>query len=246
MKVVGKIKKIEMPSVSDLIIRQILSLLEDGSLKPGDQLPSEVILQKAFGVAKQQLKIAFKKLELYGVLETRPQSGSYIPDIDTKILIGLITNILNIGEGFDVLSLEDTRAILEVRAVELAAARISDKDLASIIHANEIFFTRSKKVHRAIEDDIFFHLEIVRHSKSSTLIALYSFITRQLIEVWNQMDLFEEERTRRQLEHTFGEHRQIIEKLSQRDVEGSSKAMRAHMDSVYAESLYLSKLLEAR
>lgn len=140
---IDQIKKIEIPSVSDLIIKQILFLLQEGSLKPGDQLPPEVILQKAFGVGKQQLKIAFKKLELYGVLETRPQAGSFIPNIDTKILVGLITNILNIGEGFDLLSLADTRAVLEVRAAELAAERITDSELAQIIEANDIFFTRS-------------------------------------------------------------------------------------------------------
>lgn len=242
---IDQIKKIEIPSVTDLIIKQILFLLEEGSLKPGDQLPSEVILQKAFGVAKQQLKIAFKKLELYGVLETRPQSGSFIPDIDTKILIGLITNILNIGEGFDVLSLGDTRAILEIRAAELAAEHITKKELSSIIVANDIFFSHSKKVYRAIEDDIFFHLEIVKYSKSSTLIALYSFITRPLLKVWNQMDLIGEDRACKQLETTFVEHSSIIENLRQGNPTGSAKAMKVHMDSVYKEMQFLNKVLHS-
>ena len=239
----GQIKKIEVPSISDLIIRQILSLLEEGALKPGDQLPSEVVLQKAFGVAKQQLKIAFKKLEIYGVLETRPQSGSYIPNIDSKILIGLMSNILNIGDGFDPMSLEDTRAILEIRAAELAAERITEKELSNIIDANEIFFSRSKKTHRVIEDDIYFHLEIVKNSKSPTLIALYSFITRQLIEVWKKMDVFDQEKTRARLEHTFEEHSQIIENLIRRDPKGSAEAMRVHMESVYKDTEQLSRLL---
>ncbi len=237
------LKKIEIPHVSDLIIGQIASLLEDGTLKPGDKLPSEAQLQKAFGVAKQQLKVAFKKLELYGVLETRPQSGTYIPDINTKILIGLMNNILKIGHGFDSLSLADTRLILEVRAAELAAQRVNDEELQSIIKANEVFFSRSRKTYRMIEDDMFFHLEIVKYSKNPTLIALYSFIARPLIEVWKRMDVFDENRTRDRLEKTFQEHALIIENLKNRDTTGSAQAMKVHMESVYRETELLDSLI---
>lgn len=238
------LKKIEIPHVSDLIIEQIVSLLEDGTLQPGDKLPSEAQLQKAFGVAKQQLKVAFKKLELYGVLETRPQSGTYVPDINTKILIGLMNNILKIGDGYDPISLADTRITLEVRAAELAAQRATDGELERIISANEVFFSRSRKTYRMIEDDMFFHLEIVKYSKNPTLIALYSFIARPLIEIWKRMDVFDDDRTLNRLELTFEEHARIIENLKNRDPVGSAQAMKNHLESVYRETEELGNLLE--
>ncbi|WP_422477522.1 FadR/GntR family transcriptional regulator [Pleomorphochaeta sp. DL1XJH-081] len=242
-EMVDQLKKIEIPHVSDLIIKRVYDLLLDGTLKPGDQLPSEAHLQKALGVAKQQLKIAFNKLELYGVLETRPQAGTFVADINTRILVGLIDNILNIGDGFDPLSLADTRTTLEVRAAELAAQRIDDAELSQIVKANEIFFERSQKTFRVIEDDIFFHQEIVKYSKSPTLIALYSFLTRPLIEVWKRMDLFDLDRTHDRLEKTFEEHTRILEGLRERDPKASSIAMRAHLDSVYKETELLSEIV---
>ena len=239
-----RFKKVEVPQVSDLIIRQILTLLEQGDIKPGEQLPSEVSLQKSFGVAKQQLKAAFKKLELYGVLETRPQSGTYIADIEPKILVGLISNILDIRDIFEPLSLMDTRILLETRAAELAAARMSSRELDEVKLANDIFFNKSMKKSRAIEDDIFFHLEIVKFSRSSTIIALYSFITRQLIDIWRKMDIFDANKTEKRLEATFAEHTAIIENLERRDGAGSAEAMRKHLESVYKETELLSKVLQ--
>lgn len=238
-----RFRKIEVPQVSDLIIRQILNLLEEGELKPGEQLPSEMSLQKTFGVAKQPLKAAFKKLELYGVLETKPQSGSFIADIEPKILIGLIYNILDIQDVFDPLSLMDTRILLESRAAELAAENMTERELVKVKQANEIFFSSSGKSSRAIEDDIFFHLEIVKYSKSTTLIALYSFITRQMIDVWKKMDVFDKDRTRNRLEETFTEHAEIIRNLEERNGPGSAQAMRTHLESVYKETELLRTVL---
>jgi len=231
-----RFRKIEVPQVSDLIIRQILSLLEEGEIKPGEQLPSEMSLQKTFGVAKQPLKAAFKKLELYGVLETKPQSGSFIADIEPRILIGLISNILDIQDTFEPLSLMDTRILLEARAAELAAQNMTERELQKVKQANDIFFSKSMKGSRAIEDDIFFHLEIVKYSRSSTLVSLYSFITRQLIDIWKRMDIFDEDKTKRRLEETFKEHSEIIRNLEERNGPGSAQAMRVHLESVYKET----------
>ena len=192
-------------------------------------------------MAKQQLKAAFKKLEIYGVLETRPQSGSFIANLEPKILCGLISNILDIKDTLDPLSLMDTRMILEIRAVELASERMTEKELENVKHANEIFCRESGKTIRAIEDDIFFHLEIVKYSHSTSLIALYSFITKQIIDIWKQMDVFSRDKTRKRLEETFAEHSAIIRKLENRDTEGSVEAMRVHMKNVYKET----ELLEA-
>ncbi len=227
--------RIELPNIPDLIIKQIFDLLEEGKLSPGDQLPSEVQLQKTFGVAKQQLKAAFKKLELYGVLETKPQSGTYLADINVKILKGLLTNLLNIQETMDPSSLYGTRRILEIYAVELAAARITDRELQNLKYANKEFDSNIG-TSRAVEDDIFFHLEIVRNSGNSTLIALYSFITRPLLRVWVVMDQGRDRpTTEERLRASVVEHNHVIDCLEKRDPEGAAKSMRSHLDNVFKE-----------
>ncbi len=227
--------KIELPNIPDLIIKQILDLLEEGKLSPGDQLPSEVQLQKTFGVAKQQLKAAFKKLELYGVLETKPQSGTYLADINVKILKGLLTNILNIQETMDPASLYRTRGILEIYAVESAASRITDRELQNLRYANNEFL-RNIGTSRAVEDDIFFHLEVVRNSGNSTLIALYSFIARPLLRVWEIMDQGRERSvTEERLRASVVEHDQIIDCLEKRDPRAAADSMRSHLVNVFKE-----------
>ncbi len=224
--------EIDVPKISDLIIRQILNLMHNGALQPGDKLPSELQLQKSLGVAKQQLKAAFKKLELYGVLETKPQSGSFIANMESKILCGLISNILDIEDTLDPVSVMDTRMVLELRAVELAADRMTEQELDSVKKANDIFLSKSRIEKRAIEDDIYFHLEIVKYSHSTALIALFSFITRQIVDIWKQMDVFSKDKTRKRIKETYSEHVQIIKYLEKRDVSGSVEAMRIHLLNV--------------
>ncbi len=225
----SKFDKIEIPQIPDLIIKQILELVKTGQLEPGEQLPSELSLQKSLGVAKQQIKAAFKKLELYGVLETKPQNGTFIAEIDSRIIIGLIENILDIREIIDPVSLMDTRILLETRAVELAAERINDDELNSILHANELFCANSKESIRAVEDDIFFHLEIIRYSKSPVLISLYSFITRQLIELWRSYDEGNSEIAALRIENTINEHHDILKYLKEGNSLEAAKVMRLHL-----------------
>lgn len=59
------------------------------------------------------------------------------------------------------------------------------------------------------------------------------------------MDLLKTDRTLKQLETTFEEHASIIDNLRKRDSQGSAKAMKVHMDSVYKEMILLDTLLNS-
>ena len=52
-------------SPSDIIIREIKGLLNNGKLKPGDRLPAERKLAEQFGVGRAYVRDAIKKLEFY-------------------------------------------------------------------------------------------------------------------------------------------------------------------------------------
>ena len=90
---------IKQETPSDIIIKQIRSLIESGQLKAGDRLPSERKLAERFGVSRAHVRTAIQKLEFYGILNTLPQSGTVVAGIGLTALVGLITDVLQLEKS---------------------------------------------------------------------------------------------------------------------------------------------------
>ena len=54
-------------------------LIDQGTLRTGDRLPSVRRLSRQRGVSVSTVLQAYLQLESRGVVETRPQSGHYVP-----------------------------------------------------------------------------------------------------------------------------------------------------------------------
>lgn len=59
------------------VAHHVRSLIADGSLRPGDRVPSLRALQRQFGVSLSTVTRAYDSLERHGWIEARPQSGFY-------------------------------------------------------------------------------------------------------------------------------------------------------------------------
>ena len=62
------------------IIDWITECIDDGTLKPGEKLPSENELCERFGLSRQTVRHAISKLAEDGLLESRRGSGTYLVD----------------------------------------------------------------------------------------------------------------------------------------------------------------------
>ena len=71
----SKIKKV---SVVDATVNYIKKQIGDGALKPGDQLPSERMLQEELGVSRFTLREALARLSALGILEVAHGKGAFI------------------------------------------------------------------------------------------------------------------------------------------------------------------------
>lgn len=61
------------------IKRALLARLDSGSLKPGDQLPTEQDLQDEFGVSRGTVRRALDELAFEGRIERHPGKGTFVP-----------------------------------------------------------------------------------------------------------------------------------------------------------------------
>lgn len=223
---------IAVPDISELIIMQILEKIRNGDINPGDQLPSEQIMQKLLNVTKPQIKNAFRKLEVYRVVTIKPQSGTYIIDINRKILIGLLENIISIKSDRNMLDIFEIRTVLELKAVEKAVLNCTAKELQELVVVNEAFRETDGIVGLGMEEDLFFHQEVVRFSHNSVILSLYSFVFLEFIEFWKGFRFKSKAVQKARVEQTYHEHKIILDAIAKRDVDAGVHAMQQHLDNV--------------
>src|SRR3954471_11755117 len=98
IKAFENIELIQIETPVNKIISQIKNLITTGQLKPGDRLPAERVLAEKFGVGRSYVREAIMKLEIFGLLKTSPQSGTYVSGYNIKILDSLISEIINLNK----------------------------------------------------------------------------------------------------------------------------------------------------
>lgn len=131
INVLSKNENQEITSIVKKLISQISDLITSKHLEPGDKLPAERVLAEKFGVSRRSVRVAILKLESYGILISMPQSGTFVANIGTIAMNGMVEDILSLGiPNFK--SLVETRILLELKTVRLAANRRTDADLNRI------------------------------------------------------------------------------------------------------------------
>lgn len=70
------------PWLHEQVAEHVRRLIADGSLRPGDRVPSLRALRRQFGVSLSTVTRAYDTLERHGWIEARPQSGFYARDRD--------------------------------------------------------------------------------------------------------------------------------------------------------------------
>ncbi|MDO6517698.1 FadR/GntR family transcriptional regulator [Zobellia uliginosa] len=177
--------KHENRDIQNGIISKIRDLINYKNLEPGDKLPAERVLSEKFGVSRSNVREAIQKLEFYGILNSKPQSGTFIANIGQIAMNGMIDDILSLEEQ-DFKSLVETRILLELKTVKLAAIRRTEEDLERLKQAFNAYKTKMIAGDDCLEEDLLFHLAIASASKNSTMNTLMLLITPEIIVAYDQ------------------------------------------------------------
>ncbi|MEL6675156.1 MAG: FCD domain-containing protein [Bacteroidota bacterium] len=175
----------ENQAIQNEIISKIQELINYKNLEPGDRLPPERTMADKFGVSRRNLSKAIQKLEFYGLLESKPQSGTFIANVGRLAMNGILDNLQELGQP-DFKELIETRIGLEIVIVQYAAQRRTDEDLFSIETALEAFKKTLLEGGGALEEDILFHLEIAKASHNTALTTLIHLIIPEIIGIYDK------------------------------------------------------------
>ncbi len=126
----------EVKKVSNNAVQQIIDAFTDsltnGSLKPGDQIPTEVELSERFGVARNTVREAIKILVAMGVLEIRRPVGTFVCEAFSETMMNplLYGIILSRGESYG--ELMDLREIMETGSMLTVIRNADDREILSL------------------------------------------------------------------------------------------------------------------
>lgn len=218
--------------MAEMLEQRILS----GELKPGDRLPSEATLAEEFGASRPQLREALASLRERGYLETINGRGTtvQVPDWDSVARTVERQVLLARGSDLAVEHIYETRRLIEVRCVELAAARISDAELVELEQRLIALDNDRDDRVRYADGDVGFHLAIAAASQNPMLAGMLRGMLRVLIQT------VAETHGSSQVEVGMRGHWRILQALRDRDPADAVIAMRDHLE--HSRSFLLAAL----
>lgn len=222
------ITKSDNSEVQNDIISKIKELINYKNLEPGDKLPSERMLSDKFQVTRSNVRDAIQKLELYGILKSIPQSGTFVANIGVIAMNGMIEDILRLEES-DFKSLVETRILLELKTVRLAATRRTEKDLKTLKNALEAYENKVLNGEDAVQEDLLFHLAIAKASGNSTMNTFMLIITPEIIINFQEHHICGKDLAHRGI----SDHRAIFSAIEDQSPQLAKQKMKDHFKELY-------------
>lgn len=222
------VTKSEANEVQNQIISKIRDLINYKHLEPGDKLPSERMMAEKFGVSRGNLREAIHKLEFYGLLKSIPQSGTFVANIGVIALNGMVDDILQLKEP-DFKSLVETRILLELKSVRLAALRRTEEELGQIEDALKAYSEKVMKREDAVQEDLLFHLAIANASGNSTLNTFMLKITPEIITNFEKYHVCDANQAFMGIE----EHQAVFDAIVKQDPTLAKAKMKEHFKALY-------------
>lgn len=210
----------------------IKSIIRDEELMPGDRLPQEPDLVKAFGVSKGTIREALKILETQGLIQMRtgPGGGAFITDIPLERARSLLANTF----FFKQLSISNIYEIREALEPELAAelaSHLSEKDF-SILEDQMVAYDHPpatiKEEQQQRIAELEFHERLAAFSKNPLLGFTCGFLATLLKELTVCRRIYRHPNPQLR-ERGFSYQTQLIEAMRAGDPETARSIMKAHM-----------------
>lgn len=220
-----KVVMVQKVTLAQSIVQQLIEIIMNGTIKPGDKLPAEKQLMELFGVGRSSLREAIRALTTLGLVEVRVPEGTFV----SKSFGGFFTKNLALMSriSFDnIIELVEARVAIEVDIAEIAARKATADDITRL---NEVLklMRESKENEEFLQADLQFHLTLAEIAKNSFMLHVMNIlrdITREWILKVIQLPSSKELATK--------QHEKIAVAIENNDVTAAGNAMREHLESV--------------
>jgi DNA-binding GntR family transcriptional regulator len=197
-----------VPSYSVQVGKMLKKSILNGGYAPGARL-NEVELAESMGVSRSPIREAIQRLAKEGLVEIIPRRGSFVTSLKLD----------------EVKELFELREVLEIKAAELAAQRISDEELNQLSRLLDDTSALIKmKKYREYPWNLDFHKQIASCAKNRYLLEKIYDTNVHLLLVRHKSGL-EIGRAEKALQ----EHRRIFEAIKKKDARSAGQCMKEHI-----------------
>ncbi len=225
-KLLNGLDPVPRSTLSEQVAKRLAARIAAGDWKPGEKLPSESELCRAFNVGRSSLREALTSLASIGLIRVRAGGGSYVADQPSAYFTtawlagGVFTSEKSLADFIE------ARLVLETEVAGLCAERITPKDLAHM----ELLVRQMKSAmpdsHKFSKLDLAFHLAIGRSAQNQVLSHILSGIREQTMELISKSLLVEEG-----MENALRGHSRIIQAFRQHNPMKAREAMHHHLQA---------------
>ncbi|MBC9727580.1 FadR/GntR family transcriptional regulator [Streptomyces sp. TRM68367] len=216
-------------SLSDEVAERLLNAIIDGVYPPGSMVPPEGELAEQYGASRLTVREAVKVLRSQNVVRIHRGRGTYVnpPDRWTA-LEPMVRAAAATPRSRGTISerLIEARRLIEIGAVELAAARSTKDDHQELRGLLDDMrkAAAAQDTDMFVEADIAFHDTVMRSTGNAFVPLLFEPFGRLLIEGRRETSAIPQIR-----ENAIAHHALILEALESGDPEQARRAMDAHM-----------------
>lgn len=222
-------------SATERMIQEISQMISAGKILPGSRFPSERLLATQYNVSRSTVREALHYFETLGMVKKVVGSGSYLVD-DPDTLYRVIGS-RQLIERYNWMEIIETRRVLELGIVQLAAQRATREDKLKLrklcdetCKASTDASDNGRIAYTKLDYQL--HREFACTARNSILLEMFEAIKDTFIEsrvVWKYGD--------GNIDRGNESHRKIVEAIAAGDAHQAMVEMREHLDDMYAMAL---------
>jgi len=210
---------------TEQVVSHVRTLIEGGSLRPGDRLPAERDLAVEIGVSRPTVRAGLRALAAMGVVQSRHGSGTYIPG-GPPTLGSEPLRFLAALHGFTREEMFEARRMLEVGAAGLAAERATPDQIATIAEEVASLFASMDDPQGFLVHDVKFHQAVALASGNPIVTSLVGMVSELYYARRRETAARASDRN---LRDAADMHRRIYREIRTHDADGARRAMAEHL-----------------
>lgn len=163
------------------VVNHVRSLIENGTLKPGDQIPPERDLAQALKISRTSLRAGIGYLAAMGVMKIRHGVGTFVADGPADFGKASL-RFIGALHGFQSWHMFEARILLESTLAALAAERGKEEHHVALAEEVAEMFAAVDNPSEYLIHDALFHRIIAQASGNPILAAIMETVTSSMYE----------------------------------------------------------------
>jgi len=225
-KLLSGLDPLPRATLSEQVAKQLAARITAGDWQPGEKLPSEAELCKAFHVGRSSLREALTSLAFIGLIRVRAGGGSYVAEKPSAYYTSSWLNTGTLNNEKALAEFIEARLFLESELAGLCAERITQEELEALSELVEKMKQTADNASEFWKLDLAFHLSMGMAAKNDVLNSILRNVREQMRDLISKSLLLNEG-----IEQAVVQHIKVLEALRQRNPAKARDAMRSHLQS---------------